>query len=412
MKKNKEKRPFWVFPWGYRESFAVVVTLAVSGIALSFILKKEVSAPTWPNNIITGAILVAAILVFYIFFSKHPFVKWLSGSYAAISSISYYLLLIIFMGFIPQNSVNSSGFLFETGLSHITSSHIFLFAQIYLFLVLGLVTLRRLERFSTRNIFFFINHFGLWITLFAAGMGSGDIQRFTMEINKNEPGFQGYNNKGESSGDLGIALQLQDFDIKFYAPKAFIINAKTGDIINENHIFSLEKNSKGNLGDWKVEVIDFIEYGIGMGEKFHAVYDIGAAPAAYVIASNNSGKAVEGWISCGSFRFPGNYLELPDDKLLIMAEPEAKSYLSKIKIYTKEGEIYLAELSVGRPISINGWKIYQISYDESKGKWSEISVVELVKDPWLWLVYAGLIMLIAGAVYLIITGSRTKNAEL
>ncbi|MBN2683216.1 MAG: hypothetical protein JXR58_11960 [Bacteroidales bacterium] len=409
---KKEKRPFWVFPWGYRESFAVVITVAISGFALSFILQKEVSAPTWPNNIITGVILVAAILLFHIFFPKHSFVKWLSGSYAAISSISFYLFLIILMGFIPQNSNNSLEILNGSGLSHITSSHIFLFAQIYMFLVLGLVTLRRLERFSTRNIFFFLNHFGLWLTLFAAGMGSSDIKRFTMEINKNEPSFQGINSKGESSGDLGLALQLEEFSIEHYSPKAFIINAKTGDIMSENQIFSLEKNAKGNLGEWQIAVKDFIEYGIGMGEKFHAVYDIGAAPAAYVEAKHSSGNIVEGWISCGSFRFPGNFLELSEEKLLIMAEPEAKSYLSKIKIYTKEGEVYLADLSVGRPVSINGWKIYQISYDESKGKWSEISIVELVKDPWLWLVYAGLIMLIAGAVYLIITGSRTKNSEL
>ena len=49
------------------------------------------------------------------------------------------------------------------------------------------------------------------------------------------------------------------------------------------------------------------------------------------------------------------------------------------------------KIQVNHPITVNGWKIYQTSYDEKLGRWSETSIVELVLDPWLPMVYAGIL---------------------
>ena len=54
--------------------------------------------------------------------------------------------------------------------------------------------------------------------------------------------------------------------------------------------------------------------------------------------------------------------------------------------------------------------VWYISYDESKGKYSDTSVFELVSDPWLPIVYAGIIMLIAGSFYLFIVGPKNKKS--
>ena len=58
---------------------------------------------------------------------------------------------------------------------------------------------------------------------------------------------------------------------------------------------------------------------------------------------------------------------------------------------------------MNKPLSIAGWKIYQLSYDETKGKWSRMSVFELVRDPWLPIVYTGILMMIAGAIGLFLS---------
>lgn len=414
MNKKLQNRTFWVFPWEYRVSFAIALTLLISGFLINIFFSKLVTVPKWPLNIVLGGVLVFVILILQIFYSKKDFVKWLSGSYAAISVISLYLFLIVIMGFIPQNIENQSGFLFISGFSQITSSYMFLFAQIYLFLVLGMVTIRKTSPFTLKNFFFFVNHFGLWLTLFAVVMGKGDIQRFNIEINKTNPVFEGISSSGETSGDLGFAIQLEEFSIDFYPPRAYIIQSKTGEILSKTQFFSVEKDAKGKLEEWDLEVKDFIEYGIGIGEKFIPGSVIGASPAAFVIAkSKNNGLIVEGWISCGSFRFPGNFLELSSEKSLIMTSPEAKSYSSGIIIYAKNGEVFSANISVGNPVSFNGWKIYQVGYNEKMGRWSVTSVLELVRDPWLWLVYTGFFMLIAGSIFLIFTGEsfskKSKN---
>ena len=46
------------------------------------------------------------------------------------------------------------------------------------------------------------------------------------------------------------------------------------------------------------------------------------------------------------------------------------------------------------------------------GKWSNLSVFELVKDPWLPVVYIGIFMLLFGAVGMFLTASRKKEVKL
>ncbi len=139
------------------------------------------------------------------------------------------------------------------------------------------------------------------------------------------------------------------------------------------------------------------------------MYDIGAAPAAYLIATNNKTKEVkEAWISCGSFRYQGSFLELSDGKLLVMAEPEPKRYSSDVKIYTPSGDVFEATVEVNKPVTVDGWKIYQLDYNHDMGKWSDTSVLELVRDPWIPVVYFGIFMLIIGSLYMFWIGNKKK----
>ena len=62
-----------------------------------------------------------------------------------------------------------------------------------------------------------------------------------------------------------------------------------------------------------------------------------------------------------------------------------------------------------RSHTVNGWKIYQLSYNEQMGKWSNISVFELVRDPWLHAVYVGIYLLIIGAVGMFLTAGKKKE---
>ena len=68
----------------------------------------------------------------------------------------------------------------------------------------------------------------------------------------------------------------------------------------------------------------------------------------------------------------------------------------------------VAAVEVNKPVEVDGWKIYQYGYDTQMGAMSQISILELVSDPWLPLVYTGIYMMLAGAVCMFLFGGRKK----
>ena len=86
-----------------------------------------------------------------------------------------------------------------------------------------------------------------------------------------------------------------------------------------------------------------------------------------------------------------------------------KRFASEIQIQTKSGKKIETTVDVNKPVEVDGWKIYQYGYDTKMGAKSQISILELVSDPWLPLVYSGVYMMLAGAVCMFVTGGRRKR---
>lgn len=86
-----------------------------------------------------------------------------------------------------------------------------------------------------------------------------------------------------------------------------------------------------------------------------------------------------------------------------------KRFASKINIYTKSGKSFAATVDVNKPAEVDGWKIYQYGYDTQMGAMSNISILELVRDPWLPIVYTGIFMMIVGAVTLFFIGAGRRK---
>ena len=88
-----------------------------------------------------------------------------------------------------------------------------------------------------------------------------------------------------------------------------------------------------------------------------------------------------------------------------------KRFASEIQILTKTGKNIETTVDVNKPYEVDGWKIYQFGYDTQMGTQSQISILELVSDPWLPFVYAGIYMMLAGAVCMFIFGGKKKNVN-
>ncbi len=90
-------------------------------------------------------------------------------------------------------------------------------------------------------------------------------------------------------------------------------------------------------------------------------------------------------------------------------EGSPKRFASEIQILTKTGKNIETTVDVNKPYEVDGWKIYQYGYDTQMGAQSQISILELVSDPWLPLVYAGIYMMLAGAVCMFFFGGVRRR---
>lgn len=407
----------WKHPWTYKEGLAIGIGLVLTGILL------QVSVGTFstdflkfPVNALAGIIYVLIIIILSIQSDKNKVIHWFSGMEASITSIVVFLGLVLVMGLTRQSAVpDSSGVMGFLGFKNMLSAWSFVLVFVYMMTVLGLVTLRRLKHFRwKKDIPFVLNHLGLFLTLLAAVLGSADMHRYQMVVGKENPEWRATDDNTKMV-EMDLAIQLNEFTIDEYPPKLMLIDNNSGKTLPEKQPVSILIDKQGAVGqllDWEITVTQILDNSapvIGKDSvKFVEFYSEGASAAVLVNARNiKNGITKTGWVSCGSFLYPYHALKLDDFVSIVMPDREPKRFASDVNVYTKDEKNIHSIIEVNKPLKVNGWKIYQISYDERMGKWSQTSVFELVKDPWIGWVYTGIILLILGAIGLFVIGKST-----
>lgn len=104
----------------------------------------------------------------------------------------------------------------------------------------------------------------------------------------------------------------------------------------------------------------------------------------------------------GMVHEPGLAIELHKFTLEEYDDGTPKRFASDITVYTEDGKKVRGTVEVNKPLKVNGWKIYQYGYDVRYGTESPYSVFQLVRDPWIFWVYLGIFMMIAGALCLML----------
>jgi len=409
---NKIQRNLWENPWGYMESFFIGFGLIITGFFLEvFVASDTAFTLSYPFNLYFLIGYVVALFVLYKWFSSTQLIRWLTKVPASISSIALVTLMVMIMGIIPQVS-SENNFINNLGLNHITSNWAFLLILFQFLTCLGLVSIKRILQFKWSNFGFVLNHLGLFLALIAGVLGTGDLQRLSLDVYENKPSWIASDINNQKV-ELPFALYLKDFLIDEYNPKLALVDNKTGSIAHNDgkNLYLVEKGETYYFNNFEVKIEDFLPNAIRFGMRYEAVNEIGSPPAAKISVKNIENDSIKtAWISSGSFRYPYESLKMSEDYSVVMTIPEVKKFSSDIDILTKEGERISTILEVNKPFKHKGWKIYQLSYDDKMGKWSNLSVIELVEDPWLPLIYIGIFMMIAGAVFMFWMGSKiTKN---
>ncbi len=398
------KKQIWQYPWQFKESLIILSTAIIISFILDFIDKSNtILKPVFPYNIyILLAIFVFDTLIF-ISFRKTNFVKWLQSGYLAISTIIWLFILVIIMGIFEQNN-QSEGLIYNLHLNNIIYSKSFIIVEFALFTNLLMVIYSKLNEFSIRNFSFITNHLGILILLISLSFGAGDIEKYNMKIDTQNYVW-GVSSKDKTT-ELPFALKLNNFYIDMFPAKITIVENKTDNIIDDNsNIISANKDSVIIFNKYKISLLKYYNNGVFINNKFYSVNDQGAAPTAMLcIKTKHSTDTC--YVSCGSYMYPSKVYSLDTDYTIVMLEPEPKLFKSDVKIIYKNSETENISIEVNKPINIYGWDIYQTDYNKDMGKWSEYSIVEIVKDPWLNIVYIGIFMMIIGAIGIIFLGKK------
>ena len=382
----------WEKPWKVKEAIAIGAGLVITGILLQFC----VGAVNWslfafPVNVV---VLVACG---YAFSSRFYVLEFLVSGSSAIASIGYAATLTVVMGLVPQ-SAHPSGEAF--GITNMLSWWPFVLVYFWLTLIVGIVGLRHavlLVRGKKRSLATLLSHVGLFVAIVCSTLGNADVQRLKMSCKVGSPEWRAQDEGGKVV-ELPLAIELHEFSIEYYPMQVVIIDNATGKTVADS--------------PWEVAMTKQMEYAaanVTDSVDVHYVewHSVGATSAAYVEAVNKAdGKSRQGWISCGSFAFPYHGLKLDERHSAVMPEREPKRFASSVSVYTKAGETFSDTILVNKPLNVDGWKIYQLSYDEALGRWSDVSIFELVKDPWLPAVYCGIALMLAGAVLLFLNSGK------
>lgn len=416
MMKNQQQtqQNLWENPWGYVESFLIGFGLLFTGFLMEAFITTSNNPFTikYPFNAIALVGYVVVLFIAYKWFSASAIVRWLTKVPASISSIMLITIMVMIMGTVPQ--VSSNNVIINTfGLNHITTNWAFLLVLFQFLTCLGLVSIKRILQFKWDNFGFILNHVGLFLALTAGVLGSGDLQRLSINVYEGKPSWIAKDAERKEV-ELPFAFYLNDFLIEEYNPKLALVDNSTGSISHNDgkNLYLVEKGETYYFNNFEVTIEDYLPNAIRFGTRYEPVNELGSPPAAYISVKNTENDSIKkAWISSGSFRYPYESVKISEDFSMVMTIPEAKKFSSDIDILTKDGERINTILEVNKAFKYKGWKIYQLSYDDKMGKWSDLSVLELVKDPWLPLIYIGIFMMIAGAIYMFWVGNKITKTE-
>lgn len=429
----------WKEPYSYKEGFAVSVGLVVTGLMLQLSMGPlNWDIFMWPANIIALAVFIVALAVVWLLRKKCYFLCFITTARAAVPAIAVAVLMTLIMGLTKQVGVKADP-ADPLGFTKMLECWPFILVYIWMTVIVGEETIRQIAGFKLRRLPSLLSHAGLFIVLTCGTLGSADMERLRMYCEQGKPEWRGldaWNNVHE----LPVAIELEKFAIDEYPPKLMVIDndgkplpSRKPDILEVNG-----KDVQGTLAGFNVSVRNRIDNAMpaalakmaggmpaqmlsqirmdSLGQALNKDgYVSTSAPgsecALFVTVKSPDGKVHTGWVTCGSYQFKYQGLPLDSGHSLVMASREPKQYSSLVDVYTKDGKSMQARIEVNKPLTVNGWKIYQLSYDEQMGKWSTLSVFELVSDPWLPVVYIGIFMLAVGAIGMFFTKRKKDGLD-
>lgn len=383
---------------GYLAAFIRCALLLSVGAALQLLTGyPDKSFLGHPWGVIMAVNYLYLLILAYYFSERKKWIRNLYDHYSMTASLASMTVACIVLGLVGSHKMYSSW--------------PFVLLLFNLISVLGLRCIDDLVHWRTRRVMPSVIHVAVFVIMAAGLFSSGDKIRLKIIAPVGHPMNAGLTEDGKSH-ILPFSITLRHFTIDEYPPKLYLMDTATGTLSKEFITLENDRVSQA-LRNWNIRVLELLDSAgkLPGSDRYVPMDHVGTMPAALVEVTDENGETLTGWVSCGSHIFPPSTLEIDRDNVLVMPRPEAESYISQIMIQDDEGEEF-HEVRVNHPASKGPWKIYQVSYDKDRGKWSTISVLECVRDGWYPMIRIVLwIVLAAGVAMAFSAGIKRKKKD-
>ncbi|MBV5303130.1 MAG: cytochrome c biogenesis protein ResB [Chlorobium sp.] len=405
------RRRWFQTPWEFRESALFTVVALLGGFVFQYISDGQgIAQPHWPINLIALSLFAVVILTIGIGFRNSLAVKWFGGIPMGLCLIFAIAALSLAGGIFPQEAAESHSLPARFGLYKIFSGWPFALVVLLFLANLGIALSWRLIPFQAQNLQFILFHAGFWIALSCGIFGSSDLQRLVVPIEEGKANNLGYTMESDTPRQLPFSVFLHDFSLEEYPPQLLLYDPHSDKLLMDKSQAIIEVR-KGTTASWKgstVLVLDYISSGMpGHDGIPHPADRSTGIPYAKVRISTGSTQH-EAWLSTGSPFLKPDAAQL-GNFYLIMIPGTPKSFRSAVTVQDSHNHVLMANLGVNRPVNFMGWKLYQMGYDEKAGRWSTLSLIEVIRDPWLPAVYLGFFMIMAGNILFFWNGIKRKE---
>ena len=268
-------------------------------------------------------------------------------------------------------------------------------------LVVGIVAFRRLVRLPG----LLLVHFGC-VLILAGGMwgspGGHILQKKLLGIDKIRKGrmaiYEGQSDNHvvlDASGrqkELPFSLKLKDFRLEYYKPVYLLVQTRQG----RRWRVPVEIGKEFSLvGDGTIEVVksyENLKIGIEGGKTTHFEDPSpGSNPALEVQITAPSGQTSTQYVF---ERFPG--LSHGQNEFLLSYHRVISDYISDIQVIKNGKVVVEKDIEGNHPLRYGGYHFYQSSYDDKAGQYT---VLQVVSDTGLYIVYAGYWLLCLGVIW-------------
>jgi hypothetical protein len=393
-------RQWFQSPWNFREAIIFTVLALLAGFVLQYAVSGAgIVIPEWPFNVMLLALFAAVVFGLGIAFRKNPALSWFGDIPLGLCLILALAALSLIGGIVPQDPSAQQSMLTRLRLNQIFSGWPFAVIIILFLANLGLALVWKLIPFSMKNLQFILFHAGFWIALSCGIFGSSDLQRLVIFIEEGKANHLGYRMDSDTPVSLPFSVFLHDFSLEEYSPQLFLYDPSSDRLIMDRSQAVLDMR-KGTSASWKgvdVLVLEYLPSALPGHDGTPLPADRSKGIPFAKVRITIHGKQQETWISTGS-----PFLRPDDAQLgslyLVMVPGTPKLFRSAVTLQDNTGRTEMANLQVNKPVGFGGWKLYQMGYDEKNGRWSRLSIIEAIRDPWLPAVYVGFFMLMAGNI--------------